>query len=63
MNVGHPAYQEFMATVWAPHICEDYDGIYFDTVPPTWPASGGVRPCWSTRELVLRRIDGCVICR
>ena len=34
MNVGHPAYQEFMATVWAPHICEGHDGIYFDTVPP-----------------------------
>ena len=34
MNVGHPAYQEFMATVWAPHLCEGYDGIFFDTVPP-----------------------------
>jgi hypothetical protein len=34
MNVGHPAYQEFMATVWAPQICEGHDGIYFDTVPP-----------------------------
>jgi len=34
MNVGHPAYQQFMAAVWAPRICEGYDGIYFDTVPP-----------------------------
>jgi hypothetical protein len=34
MNVGHPAYQEFMATVWAQRLCEGYDGIYFDTVPP-----------------------------
>ena len=34
MNVGHPAYQDFMATVWASHICEGHDGIYFDTVPP-----------------------------
>ena len=32
MNVGHPAYQEFMATVWSPQICERHDGIYFDTV-------------------------------
>ena len=34
MNVGHPAYQDFMATVWAPRICAGHDGIYFDTVPP-----------------------------
>ena len=34
MNVGHPAYQEFMATVWVQRLCEGYDGIYFDTVPP-----------------------------
>lgn len=34
MNVGHPAYQDFMATVWSPRICEGHDGIYFDTVPP-----------------------------
>jgi len=33
MNVGHPAYQDFMATVHAPHIAQGYDGIYFDTVP------------------------------
>lgn len=33
VNVGHPAYQEFMAAEWAPHLCEGYDGIYFDTVP------------------------------
>lgn len=33
MNVGHPAYQEFMATVHAPRLCEGWDGIYFDTVP------------------------------
>ena len=41
MNVGHPAYQEFMATVWAPELCEGYDGIYFDTVPPHVAGSGG----------------------
>lgn len=34
MNVGHPHYQEFMATVWARSLCDGYDGIYFDTVPP-----------------------------
>jgi len=34
MNVGHPAYQEFMATVHAPAEAEGYDGLYFDTVPP-----------------------------
>ncbi|MGD8238244.1 MAG: putative glycoside hydrolase [Armatimonadota bacterium] len=33
MNVGHPAYREFMASVHAPSVCEGYDGIYFDTVP------------------------------
>lgn len=33
MNVGHPRYQEFMARVWAPRLCEGYDRIYFDTVP------------------------------
>ncbi len=33
LNVGHPRYQEFMARVWAPRLCEGYDGIYFDTVP------------------------------
>lgn len=41
MNVGHPAYQEFMATVWAPELCEEYDGIYFDTVPPHVAGPGG----------------------
>ena len=34
MNVGHPSYQKFMATIWAPQLCAGYDGIYFDTVPP-----------------------------
>jgi len=40
MNVGHPRYQEFMATVWAPRLCEGYDGIYFDTVPPDVSGAG-----------------------
>ncbi len=40
MNVGHPAYREFMATVHAPRICEDYDGIYFDTVPTDVSGAG-----------------------
>lgn len=40
MNVGHPAYREFMATVHAPRICEEYDGIYFDTVPTDVPGAG-----------------------
>lgn len=45
MNVGHPEYQEFMATVHAPSLCEGWDGIYFDTVPsdvPSWGRSGPV---------------------
>lgn len=33
MNVGHPGYQEFMATVYAAQMVEGYDGLYFDTVP------------------------------
>ena len=40
MNVGHPDYQEFMATVWAPSLCEGYDGIYFDTVPSDVAGAG-----------------------
>ena len=44
MNVGHPAYREFMATVHAPRLCQDIDGIYFDTVPPRVPAAGGRNP-------------------
>ena len=44
MNVGHPAYQEFMATVHAPRIAEGYDGIYFDTVPTDVPAAGRSNP-------------------
>ncbi len=44
MNVGHPAYRQFMATVHAPRICKDYDGIYFDTVPTDVPARGRNRP-------------------
>ena len=44
MNVGHPAYREFMATVHAPRICEGYDGIYFDTVPTDVPGAGRSRP-------------------
>ncbi len=58
MNVGHPAYQEFMATVWAQKLCAGYDGIYFDTVPPDvagagrsasvleYPRTGGRRGQW-----------------
>ena len=41
MNVGHPAYQEFMAAVHGPSLAEGVDGIYFDTVPPRVPAAGG----------------------
>lgn len=41
MNVGHPAYQQFMATVHAPRVCEGWDGIYFDTVPTDVPDRGG----------------------
>jgi len=44
MNVGHPAYQEFMAIVHAPRIAEGYDGIYFDTVPTDVPAAGRSNP-------------------
>ncbi|MBT3379173.1 MAG: hypothetical protein HN742_13495 [Lentisphaerae bacterium] len=40
MNVGHPAYQTFMATVHAPELCEGWDGIYFDTVPPDVAGQG-----------------------
>lgn len=40
MNVGHAGYQEFMASVWAPRMCEDYDGIYFDTVPTDVAGAG-----------------------
>jgi len=40
MNVGHSAYQEFMATVWAQRLCEGHDGIYFDTVPPDVAGAG-----------------------
>lgn len=40
MNVGHPAYQEFMATVHAPRVCAGVDGIYFDTVPAEVPGAG-----------------------
>lgn len=40
MNVGHPAYQDFMANVHAPQLAEGYDGIYFDTVPPHVPGPG-----------------------
>ncbi len=40
MNVGHPAYQEFMATVWAQRLCDGWDGIYFDTVPPDVAGTG-----------------------
>lgn len=40
MNVGNPDYQDFMATVWAPRVCAETDGIYFDTVPPQVPGPG-----------------------
>ena len=40
MNVGHPAYQEFMAAVHAPRLCEGWDGIYFDTVPTDVASAG-----------------------
>jgi|GEM_PF-1458328 len=40
MNVGHPAYQEFMASAHAPSACNGYDGIYFDTVPTDVAAAG-----------------------
>jgi len=44
MNVGHPAYQEFMATVHAPRIGEPYDAIYFDTVPTDVAGPGRHNP-------------------
>jgi len=44
MNVGAPAYREFMAKVWAPKLCEGVDGIYFDTVPPNVPGAGASAP-------------------
>ena len=40
MNVGNPPYQEFMATVHAPEMTEDFDGLYFDTVPADVPGAG-----------------------
>ncbi len=44
MNVGCPAYREFMATVWAPKLCDGVDGVYFDTVPPNVPGAGAYAP-------------------
>jgi len=40
INIGHPAYQEFMSAVWAERLCEGYDGIYFDTVPTDVAGAG-----------------------
>ncbi len=40
MNVGDPDYRDFMATVWAPKLSNECDGIYFDTVPPDVPGVG-----------------------
>ncbi len=34
LNVGHPAYQEFMAEIYTPELVREYDGIYFDNVSP-----------------------------
>lgn len=73
MNVGHPAYQDFMATVWAPQICEGQDGIYFDTVPPDDTATvhkllESLRPLRAdgtvddpVREVVLRNAEAVVL--
>lgn len=47
MNVGHPAYRKFMATVWVQHLSEGYDGIYFDTVPVD---VAGTAPTAAVRE-------------
>lgn len=41
MNVGNPAYQRYMAEVYAPEMADGYDGIYFDTVPPDVAGPGG----------------------
>ena len=40
MNVGHPLYRRFMAEVWSPELVRDWDGVYFDTVPPDVPGQG-----------------------
>ena len=40
MNVGHPLYQEYLGTVWAPRCVRGFDGLFIDTTTPNVPIGG-----------------------